>query len=327
MQVADRFHLLCNLTSAVERVLEQKRAALATAIVTVTPEPPPSQTAVITAKAKTRPEQLREGRRQQRLDRYNEVVGLHERGMSQQEISRTVHMERKTVRRLLRAGQFPERATPRRSRQLGVDKFQDFLRLRWAEGCHNSTVLWHEIQTKGYTGGRSTLARFVATLRTQGTKYLRPTSAPREPKAKPPSPRQAAMLLARRPEKLNEAEQQQLIQLKECCPEIPVLYTLTQGFAAVFRGKQSDALHTWLADARRMALPEIGRFCDGLVRDLAAVSAAVVLPWSNGQVEGQIHRLKLIKRQMYGRAKFDLLRRRVLPYLTASSEISPKPAP
>jgi transposase len=327
VQVADRFHLLCNLTSAVEKVLEQKRPALATAIAAVKPEPLPPPADVVSGKAKTRPEQFREDRRQQRLDRYNEVVALHEQGMSQQAISRTVHMERKTVRRFLRAGQFPERATPRRSRPLSVHKFQEFLQLRWAEGCHNATVLWHEIRAQGYAGGRSTLARFVATFRKKGTKYFRLTSAPRERRAKPPSPRQAAMLLARRPEKLNEDEQQQLILLNDCCPEIPVLYALTQGFAAVFRGKQSDALHTWLEDARRTALPEIGRFCDGLVRDLAAVTAAVILPWSNGQVEGQIHRLKLIKRQMYGRAKFDLLRRRVLPYLTASSVILPKPAP
>ena len=65
-------------------------------------------------------------------------------------------------------------------------------------------------------------------------------------------------------------------------------------------------------------MPEISRFCDGLLRDAAAVAAAVILPWSNGQVEGQIHRLKLVKRQMYGRAKFELLRCRVLPYVPST---------
>ena len=83
---------------------------------------------------------------------------------------------------------------------------------------------------------------------------------------------------------------------------------VTQGFAQVFRDKQSDSLQTWLDQARRTALPEIGHFCEGLRRDEKAVNAAVALPWSNGQVEGQIHRLKLVKRQMYGRAKFNLLR-------------------
>jgi transposase len=328
IQVADRFHLLCNLTSAVERVLEQKRTALAKAIAPAIPEPSQPQ-ADGTPAAKTRSEQLREDRRQCRVDRYNEVVALYREGMSQQEISRTVHMERKTIRRFLRAGRYPERATPHR-KPPSVNAFQEFLNRRWAEGCHNATKLWHEIQAQGYAGGRSTMARFIATLRTQGTKYFRKTIAPRQQKAKPPSPRQAAMLLARRPEKLKPDEQQLLAKLNECCPEIPTLYALTQGFSTVFRGKQDEALQNWLAEARRTGLPGISRFCDGLLRDAEAVTAAVILPWSNGQVEGQIHRLKLLKRQMYGRAKFNLLRCRVLPYVPdvpGAVTLSPQRAP
>jgi transposase len=325
VQVADRFHLLCNLTSAVQRVLEQKRTALAKAVVPVMaePSPPLPDTA---PKAKSRVEQDREDRRGRRVERYNEVVGLHRKGMSQQSISLTLHIQRKTIRRFLRAGQFPERATPHR-RPPGVNKFQEFLHRRWDEGCHNATVLWREIQDQGYTGGRSTMAKFIATLRVPGTTYFRETAAPRQKKAQPPSPRQAAMLLARRPEKLKPDEKQLLAKLNECCPEIPILYDLTQGFAAVFRGKQSDTLQTWLDQAKETGLVEIKHFCDGLLRDSKAVNAAVVLPWSNGQVEGQIHRLKLVKRQMYGRAKFNLLRRRVLPYAAGAVILSPQGAP
>ncbi len=325
VQVADRFHLLCNLTSAVERVLEQKRTALATAIVPAAPDGLPIQTDN-PPRDKTRAEKVREGRRQHRLERYNEVVGLHNQGMSQQEISRTVHMERKTIRKLLRAGQFPERA-PSPQRLLSVSKFQPFLQRRWNEGCHNATALWQEIKDQGYSGGRSTMTRYVATLRTPETKYFRQTASPRQPKAKAPSPRQAAMLLARRSEKLNPDEQQLLKKLNKCCLEIPILYKLTQGFAAVFRNKKLDDLHSWIDDARRTDLPELGRFCDGLIHDIEAVTAAVILPWSNGQVEGQIHRLKLVKRQMYGRANFNLLRRRVLPYVPATVALSPKHTP
>jgi transposase len=325
IQVADRFHLLCNLTSAVERVLERKRSALANAIVTVTPEPttPPADSS---PKTKSRVEQDRQNRRQRRVDRYNEIVGLHSQGMSQQAISLHLHIERKTIRRFLRAGQYPERATPHR-RPPGINKYQEFLLRRWGEGCHNATKLWHEIQDQGYTGGRSTMAKFIATLRVPGTTYFRTTAEPRQKKAKPPSPRQAAMLLARRPEKLKPAEQQLLAKLTECCPEIPILYDLTQGFAAVFRGKQADALQTWIDQASGTSLAEMGRFCDGLSRGEKAVNAAVILPWNNGQVEGQIHRLKLVKRQMYGRAKFNLLRRRVLPYVAAVVVVSPQSAP
>lgn len=325
IQVADRFHLLCNLTSAVERVLEQKRGALATAVPCPVAEPSPPLVDSTPA-AKPRSEQISEERRQHRVDRYSEVVALSRSGMSQQEISRTLHMGRKTVRRFLRAGQFPERAKPRR-KPPSASAFQEYLTRRWTEGCHNATELWHEIRDQGYTGGRSTLTRFVFTLRTKGAKYFRKTMAPRQPKAKPPSPRQAAMLLARRPDKLQPDEQELLARLTTCCPEIPTLYALTQGFAEVFRKQQEEALQDWLAGARRTGLPEIGRFCDGLLRDWAAVSAAVTLPWSNGQVEGQIHRLKLVKRQMYGRAKFALLRRRVLPFVPGSVDLSPARSP
>ena len=203
-----------------------------------------------------------------------------------------------------------------------MNAFQETLNRRWAEGCHNATQLWREIQAEGYTGGRSMVARFVAASRTHGTRYFRKAVAAPPRETKPPSPRQAAMLLARPSEKLKPADRQLLGQLT-AFPEISTLYGLVQGFAHVFRSKQSQALQNWLAEAAATGLPEISRFCDGLLRDAAAVTAAVVLPWSNGQVEGQIHRLKLVKRQMYGRAKFNLLRCRVLPYVP--SPILPLP--
>jgi transposase len=89
------------------------------------------------------------------------------------------------------------------------------------------------------------------------------------------------MLLARPTDKLNPANRELLSQLT-AFPEISVLYGLTQNFAKVFRSKQSQALQTWLKEAKARGLPKIGRFCDGLLRDAAAVTAAVVLPWSNG---------------------------------------------
>jgi transposase len=146
IQVADRFHLLCNLTSAVERVLEQKRGALATAIPPPIAEPSPPL-ADSTPVAKSRSEQVSEERRQHRVDRYSEVVAMAGKGMSQQEISRTLHLGRKTIRRFLRAGQFPERAKPHR-RPSSVNAFQEYLTRRWAEGCHNATKLWHEFKPR-----------------------------------------------------------------------------------------------------------------------------------------------------------------------------------
>ncbi len=74
----------------------------------------------------------------------------------------------------------------------------------------------------------------------------------------------------------------------------------------------ADLFETWLAQVEATGIPELQGFAAGLRRDKAAVTAALSLPYSNGQVEGQVNRLKLIKRSMYGRASFDLLRKRVL---------------
>jgi transposase len=311
IQVADRFHLLCNLTAAVERSLESRREPLRSAVQAHNQESDSARAEALTAKPdpKTRYEQQKEVRRQRRLDRYNQVVELHRRGMSQNDISRTLDLERKTVRRFLRAGQFPERAHARR-RPARVSAFQEYLKQRWNEGCHNATQLWHEIESQGYRGGRSMVARLVSAFRIR---------APQPPfRAKPQprdlSPRQAAMLMAKHPERLTEDQQGLLTKLTATSPEIATMNTLIKDFSVLLREHRIKDFRAWSADTIASGFPELKRFCDGLERDRAAVLAAIELPWSNGQVEGQVHRLKLIKRQMYGRAGFPLLRSRVLPF-------------
>ena len=134
------------------------------------------------------------------------------------------------------------------------------------------------------------------------------------------------MLLARRPEKLTDAEQKLVARIQTCCPEAAILQPIMSDFSAVLRNKDANALQPWMDRANAAGLPAIKSFCDGLSRDRAAVMAAISLTWSNGQVEGQVHRLKLIKRQMYGRASFKLLRSRVLPYMPLNSQL-PQRAP
>ena len=299
VQVADRFHLLCNLTAELHSVAEARNEEN---------QPAPAETPAAEADRKTRSERQKEERRQRRLGRYNEVVELNRQGMSQNDISRTLHLERKTVRRFLRAGQFPERAQPRRPPPR-VSGFQAYLEQRWKEGCHNATQLWHEIEAQGYAGGRSMVARLVSGFR---TRLSQPVSA--KPKHHDLSPRQAAMLMAKRPERLTEDQEGPLGKLTAASPEIAAMNTLMKGFSLLLRESRVQDFPTWTTDAMASGLPELKRFCDGLERDRASVVAAIELPWSNGQVEGQVHRLKLIKRQMYGRAGFPLPRSRVLPY-------------
>jgi transposase len=316
VQVADRFHLLCNLTSAVERSLESRRAQLrsvAEAEIAGSTAGPAAPSGIAEQHGKPRSEQRKQERRQRRLERYDEVVRLYGQCLSQTDISRKLNLARKTVRRYLRAGQFPERAQPPR-RATRVATFQSYLEQRWKEGCHNATQLWRELQTRGYTGGRSMVAHLVSSFRTQGTKYFRPRSVGTAPKRRDLSPRQAAMLMAKRSDDLTANDQELLARLVGTVPEIGTMYTLMKSFGALLREHRSEDLSTWSAAAAASGLPELKRFCTGLERDRAAVIAAIELPWSNGQVEGQVHRLKLIKRQMYGRAGFPLLRTRVLPF-------------
>lgn len=311
IQVADRFHLLCNLTSTVERCLEPRRAQLR-GIASQAPTSAAPETIPAAAVPKTRSQQRKEERRQRRLELYQQVIELYRQGLSQREISERLELQRKTVRRFLRAGQFPERATPRRPPPR-VNAFREFLQQRWNEGCHNATQLWREIQSRGYAGSRSMVANLVAEFRNPGTKYYRERASRPSVKQEDLSPRQAAMLMARRPEDLTERQQRMLTTLTGTCPEIATMYDLIREFRSLFQSKQADDLRKWIEHAVGSGLPEMKRFCDGLLRDQSAILAAIRLPWSNGQVEGQVHRLKLIKRQMYGRAGFLLLKRRVLP--------------
>ncbi len=248
------------------------------------------------------------------MELYGRVVELNKQGLTDRAIGRALHIGRKTVGRFLRAGQFPERAKPRRPGPR-VNKFRDYLQQRWSEGCHNASKLWHEIQPLGYTGGRSMVATLVSTFRTLAAKChcqdIQP-ACKRKPRLL--SPRQAAMLIARKPEKLEDSDRRLITQLEQACPAIAALRPFVRSFSNLLRTKEPDALQPWIDKASALGFPAIKSFCDGLARDRDAVIAAIALKWSNGQVEGQIHRLKLIKRQMYGRASFKLLRARVLPY-------------
>jgi transposase len=182
---------------------------------------------------------------------------------------------------------------------------------RWAEGCHTAQQLWREICGQGYDRSPRAVLIYVAHLR-QGlpTYTTEPTTA--RPTTRRFSPWQAARLWTTFPDKLGSADQTDLLALRQTHPQLEQAYQLAQAFISMVHHRQPDALQPWLHTALNSSLTPFQTFATGLHRDKAAVLAALVLPWSNGQVEGQINRLKTLKRQMYGRAKFDLLRLRVL---------------
>jgi transposase len=125
----------------------------------------------------------------------------------------------------------------------------------------------------------------------------------------------AAPLLAvpaRRPERCGEAEHAALAQLRDVHPDVGIAAAFTERFVEIVRERRGNKLGGWLSDAEASGTREIQQFAYKVRRDQAAVEAGCTLPWSNGQTKGQITKLKAIKRSKYGRAKFDLLRRRTL---------------
>lgn len=324
LQVADRWHILHNLSEAMERLLIRHHRDLRQAAERL-PGPEvvvPSEEGVAETRLKptippTRAatsERLESDlRRQKRLDRFETVHRLHEQGQSQREIARTTGLARATIRKLLQADAFPERAQPR-SLSKPLVAYLPYLTERWEQGCRNITQLHREIQEQGYRGGYLSVYRHLTGA--QSPVPDRPVDVKPAVFA-PPSQRSTTWLLlkdeGRRPEE--EAFVQTLLSHS---PTIRQAQTLALEFFEIVRKRESDRLDAWMERVESSDLPDLQSFVRGLRRDAVAVRAGVSRPWSNGQTEGQVNRLKLVKRSMYGRAKFDLLRARVMPMAQAA---------
>jgi transposase len=170
--------------------------------------------------------------------------------------------------------------------------------------------LFRELQARGYRGSYASVHdNIVRRLQFDGRK----TPANASSKTPPlPTPRQAAFLLLRRPEKLRVEEQETLAKLRQIDPEVDLAYDLVQQFAQMLRSRTGKLLDAWLAQVASSKLPELQSFAAGVEKDKDAVRAGLTWWINNGVVEGHVTKLKLIKRQGYGRAGFPLLRKRVL---------------
>ena len=270
----------------------------------------------------TRAEQARHVSRERRRTRYDAVIALHSAGVSARAIAKELHLSRVTVTRYLAADTFPERACRQVQRSI-LDPFIPYMQERWRAGCDNGMQLWREISQQGYGGSRALVSRWVAQQRGRFAAAADGAGVPkrrgRRPREQAPQPavrslsaRRAAWLLIRRSDDLKQEEQDLLDQLTESCSDAARAYPLAQSFTQMVRERNEAVLDGWFEAVEDSGLADLRSFAAGLRRDEAAVRAGLSLPWSQGQVEGQVNRLKLIKRSGYGRAKFDLLRQRVL---------------
>jgi transposase len=323
-QVADRWHLLHNLHEVLTRIADRchtqvrvaAREATRQPIPVAMPAPDPPSPALDSPRP-TVAQTLQQQRRARRLALYQQVVDLHREGISRREISRRLGLGRERVRHFVSAGAFPERA--KRASVGQVAAYEQFLRRRWGEGCHNARTLTAELVGQGRSVSYHAVRRWVGRWRSRP--WIRQESVengvvPPVPAVLPrcsSSPNAVAWLLQRAADDLNEQEQALVDGLRRLCPDLATGADLAGEFSNLIHDRHVVDLDAWLALAQEPgSVPEMATFARGLMQDYSAVQAAVALPWSNGQVEGQVNRLKLIKRQMYGRASFDLLRRRFL---------------
>jgi hypothetical protein len=194
--------------------------------------------------------------------------------------------------------------------------YREYLVRRWAEGCRSGRLLMAEIEPLGYIGGYAGLARLIAPWRLHGLPACRPRAGGMPVSSvftRHVSPQIAAALLGQPRPLLTDRQGDTVDALKAQCPGFTTMRRLTLSFRATLRGGKVATLHRWLVRAHATNIDALQRFVRTLRRDLSAVEGAVREPWSNGPVEGHINRLKMLRRQMYGRAGVELLRARLLP--------------
>ena len=322
VQVVDRFHLLMNLREMLERFFDRHQADLrkvrldkparpeAPVVTTKTEEAAPVDTISETIGLSV----ARETRRQVR---FEEVRALKQQGWSRNWIARQLKMSANTVSRYLHADELLARQVPA-ARAGKAEAYATYLYQRWQAGCRQPRQLWREIHDQGFTGSESSVYRWVNRRRalgqfstTDNLAVISPASAAGI-KGCVLSSRQAAWMLIHAPDELEDYEKDWLTRLKATCESVGQVHELAQRFRKLVKQRIATDLNGWIQAAKNSGLTDLRNFAMGLQRDYEAVSNALKLPWSNGPTEGQVHRLKMIKRQMYGRAKFDLLRKRVL---------------
>jgi len=310
VQVADRWHLWHNLGEYVEKAVAAHRGCL-----TGSDGAPPQRSGAPAspgpASPPAEPEGLRDvcGRERRLVartrDRHAAVHGLLAAGHSQREAAALLGLSCDTVNRFAAAASPGELLVKATSRETKLDRYKPYLRQRWNEGITTAAVLHAELQAKGWNGSVQAVARYVRPFRAM-------TAAP-PPGPVIPSTRKITRWLLTHPDKLDDDQRARLAGIQDRCPHLRALAAHVRSFAEMMTRRTGDQqLDCWLAAVEADDQPELHSFANGIRKDQPAVTAGLTLPYSSGAVEGNVTRIKMIKRQMYGRASFALLRKRVI---------------
>ena len=321
--VADRWHLLHNLTLTLEQYLLQKRPVLRKA---AAPEAAPEHKddddfasgPIMPNRPRTHDRKIEEAarKRHERLvEQWKNIRRLYLAGADLRHICRQLGISARTVYRYKDLKEPPPRPAYKRRASV-LDPYVPYLLKRWNEGCHNGKRLYREIRERGYANSEETCARFTAQLRRAEARGKPISSVPRARVGSvaglSPTAKNVAALFMRHEEKLDEEQSEYLERLCGAEEALADTRRLTQEFAEMVRRLEGEDLEGWLKDAEESNSTAMRSFALGLRKDLDAVRAGLTQELSNGPVEGFIHKLKLLKRQGYGRAGFELLRARMI---------------
>jgi transposase len=322
-QVADRFHLVQHLAEALTEVCTTQRTALDTvnAAARQQPVPLPAGAVAVPVPSPVTPplaQPQAAQRAAQRQATSEAVWTVHHQGWTVPAIAAQVGHSRHTIERYVRLPAWPVPQHRRTDGRSVLNPSKDYVLTRWNAGCRTAMPLCRELQPQGYPGSSRRVAAYASRLRQaqglaprrQGRRQTLPSVA--EPPCQPLTPRRATWLVLGREDKRTEAEAPQLAQLHAQSAEVAEAIDLAQDFATLVRQRQPTQRAAWLQRAATSPLEALRRFAKGLSEDYDAVKAGVPLPWSTGPVEGHINCLKMLKRQMFGRAHLALLSCRFL---------------
>jgi transposase len=278
VQASDRWHLWHGLTRAVEAAVAAHSRCWANA----------------------GPKRQELTREKTTLQRWHAVHELLDQGVGLLDCSRRLGLSLNTVKRYARAAEPDRMRRPPQYRACLVDPYRNHLRARRAaEPGVPVLQLFGEIKALGYTGSLNLLYKYLNQGRLAGDRIA-------------PSPRRLTSWIMTRPTNLSDTRRAQLGELVAACPEMTALAGLVYEFAQLMADRRGTDLDCWIKQVREAGLPELEPFLRGLDQDHAAAVAGLTLPYSNGPIEGVNTKTKLLKRQMYGRADFRLLRHRIL---------------
>jgi len=288
IQVADRWHLMENASAAFLDAVRQSMRLIRTTlgVVTINPE-------LLTCAEKLQYEgYLR------REETNASILRLAKEGVPIKQIARQLGCSRKLVRHAVRG----ETGDVFRTRESTLDAHLPFLNAEWENGCRNGAELWRRLKAIGFRGSPRVVGEWAGRRR-------RAEKSADQQVQKVPSARMIARMMTLARDQLSKADSVTIAAIVAGAPALAEAQKLIERFLAMIRSKIAEDLEPWIAEAKVSLL---GSFASGITKDKAAIRAAIVEPWSNGQTEGQVNRLKVLKRQMYGRAKIDLLEARLI---------------